>query len=86
MKSSFKVIRNSARPAKGEKKTYRFSLLRLASIGAFLRDVKPFVTTTNTTAEVDNDAIRVDGIKDISGDTTFYIVQHAVTNTTNVDK
>ncbi|KAI9286237.1 glycoside hydrolase superfamily, partial [Umbelopsis sp. AD052] len=54
--------------------------------GAFLRDVKPFVTTTNTTAEVDNDAIRVDGIKDISGDTTFYIVQHAFTNTTNVDK
>ncbi|KAH8556835.1 glycoside hydrolase family 35 protein [Umbelopsis sp. PMI_123] len=54
--------------------------------GAFLRDVKPFVSTTNTTAEVDNDAIRVDGIKDIGSDTTFYIVQHAASNSTNLDK
>jgi hypothetical protein len=54
--------------------------------GAFLRDVKPFVSTTNTTAEVDNDAIRVDGIKDIGSNTTFYIVQHAASNSTNLDK
>ncbi|KAI8578859.1 hypothetical protein K450DRAFT_156599, partial [Umbelopsis ramanniana AG] len=51
----------------------------------FLRDVKPFLTTTNITAEVDNFAIRVDGLRDVSGATTFYIVQHQVTNTTNAD-
>lgn len=77
----FRIVLPTAR-----KTARRFSLLRLVSIGAFLRDIKPFVTTTNTTAEVDNDAIRVDGIKDISGNTTFYIVQHVVTNTTSVDK
>jgi hypothetical protein len=55
-------------------------------IATFLRDVKPFLTTTNITAEVDNFAIRVDGLKDVSGATTFYVVQHQITNTTNVDK
>lgn len=55
-------------------------------IATFLRDVKPFLTTTNITAEVDNFAIRVDGLRDVNGATTFYIVQHQVTNTTNSDK
>jgi hypothetical protein len=55
-------------------------------IATFLRDVKPFLTTTNVTAKVDNDAIRVDGLKDINSDTTFYIVQHVASSSTKLDK
>ncbi|CAO3669777.1 unnamed protein product [Umbelopsis vinacea] len=54
--------------------------------GTFLRDVKPILTTTNITGKVDNSAIRVGGLKDVNSETRFYVVQHGVTSSTNLDK
>jgi hypothetical protein len=55
-------------------------------IGTFLRDVKPILTTTNITGKADNSAIRVGGLKDVNTETRFYVVQHDVTDSTNLDK
>lgn len=62
------------------------SFIFIQYIGTFLRDVKPILTTTNITGKADNSAIRVGGLKDVNTETRFYVVQHGVTSSTNLDK